>query len=89
MTEADIALFTTCLRFDLVYYSHFKCNLRHVRDHANIWRLVRTMWQHAAIRPTCQLEDIKTHYYWSQIAVNPTRIVPIGPALEAALDVPV
>ena len=88
MTEADIAMFTTCLRFDLVYYSHFKCNLRRLRDHANLWRLTRQMWQHPVVRETCDLAQIKVHYYWSQTNVNPTRIVPIGPQLEAELDAP-
>lgn len=88
MTEADIALFTTLLRFDLVYYAHFKCNVRRLRDHANLWRFTRRMYQHPGIRPTCHLEDIKTHYYWSQPTVNPTRIVPRGPALEAELCAP-
>jgi len=85
MTEADIALFTTCLRFDLVYYSHFKCNVKRLRDHANLWRFTRRMYAVPAIRATCALDEIKTHYYWSQDNVNPTRIVPVGPS-EYALD---
>ncbi|MBC7975059.1 MAG: glutathione S-transferase C-terminal domain-containing protein [Myxococcales bacterium] len=89
MTEADIALFTTLLRFDLVYYAHFKCNLKRLRDHENLWRFTRRMYQHPGIRPTCHLDDIKTHYYWSQPTVNPTRIVPLGPPLEVALEEPV
>jgi putative glutathione S-transferase len=88
MTEADIALFTTLLRFDLVYYAHFKCNVKRLRDHANLWRFTRRMYQHPGIRPTCRLDDIKTHYYWSQPTVNPTRIVPLGPALETELTAP-
>lgn len=87
-TEADVALFTTLLRFDLVYYAHFKCNLRRLRDHPNLWRFTRRMYQHPGIRQTCQLDDIKVHYYWSQPTVNPTRIVPIGPALEEDLAAP-
>jgi putative glutathione S-transferase len=85
MTEADIALFTTLLRFDLVYYAHFKCNVKRLRDHPNLWRFTRQMYQHPGIRPTCQLDEIKAHYYWSQTTVNPTRIVPLGPRLEAEL----
>jgi len=89
MTEADVALFTTCLRFDLVYYAHFKCNLRRLRDHPHLWRFTRRMWQHPGVRATCALDDIKTHYYWSQDNVNPTRIVPAGPAeYERDLDGP-
>ncbi|MFO0609426.1 MAG: glutathione S-transferase C-terminal domain-containing protein [Polyangiales bacterium] len=89
MTEADVALFTTCLRFDLVYYAHFKCNVRRLRDHPHLWRFTRRMWQHPGVRATCALDDIKTHYYWSQDHVNPTRIVPAGPAeYERDLDSP-
>lgn len=88
MTEADVALFTTLLRFDLVYYAHFKCNVKRLRDYPNLWRFTRRMYQHPVIRPTCHLEDIKVHYYWSQPTVNPTRIVPRGPALEAELGEP-
>lgn len=90
MTEADIALFTTCLRFDLVYYSHFKCNVKRLRDHANLWKFTRRMWSHPGVRSTCFLDEIKTHYYWSQDNVNPTRIVPVGPSeYEKDLDQPI
>lgn len=90
MTEADIALFTTSVRFDLVYYSHFKCNVRRLRDHANLWRFVRRMYQHPAIRPTVRLDEIRAHYYWSQPTVNPSRIIPLGPGEYAGdLDEPV
>jgi putative glutathione S-transferase len=88
MTEADVALFTTLVRFDLVYFSHFKCNVKRLRDHPNLWRFTRQMYQHPGIQPTCHLDDIKAHYYWSQPAVNPTRIVPLGPALEVELAAP-
>ena len=90
MTAADIALFTTCLRFDLVYHGHFKCNIKRLRDHVNLWRFTRRMWSHPGIRPTCFLDEIKTHYYWSHDNINPSRIVPLGPAdYEKALDTPV
>lgn len=89
LTEADIALFSTCLRFDLVYYAHFKCNLKRLRDHEHLWRFTRRMYQTPAIKQTCHLDHIKTHYYWSQENVNPTRIVPIGPGDYASeLDRP-
>lgn len=89
MTEADIAMFTTMLRFDLVYYSHFKTNERRLRDLPNLWRFTRRMYQHPKIKPTCHLDQIKVHYYWSQTTVNPSRIVPIGPDLEPELNSPV
>src|SRR6185295_17781036 len=73
LTEADVAMFTTCLRFDLVYYSHFKCNVRRMQDYANLWKFTRRMWSHPGVRSTCFLDEIKTHYYWSQDNVNPTR----------------
>ncbi len=82
LTEADIAMFTTLLRFDLVYYSHFKCNLKRLADHKNLYRFLRQVHAIPGITPTCHLDDIKTHYYWSQTTVNPTRIVPVGPHLE-------
>jgi len=86
MTEADVAMFTTCLRFDLVYYAHFKCNVRRMQDYPNLWGFVRDVYQTPAVKPTCNLEHIKVHYYWSQENVNPTRIVPLGPTLP--LDAP-
>jgi putative glutathione S-transferase len=89
MTVADVAMFTTLLRFDLVYFGHFKCNLRRLRDHPNLWRFTRQMYQHPGIRPTCHLDDIKVHYYWSQPTVNPTRIIPLGPPLEDELAAPI
>jgi glutathionyl-hydroquinone reductase len=90
LTAADIALFTTCLRFDLVYYSHFKCNQKRLRDHANLWKFTRRMWSHPGVRSTCFLDEIKTHYYWSQDNVNPTRIVPVGPSeYEKDLEAPI
>jgi glutathionyl-hydroquinone reductase len=88
LTEADIALFTTLLRFDLVYHGHFKLNLRRLRDHVHLWRFTRRMYQHPGITPTCRLDEIKTHYYWSQKQVNPRRIVPIGPDLAPELAAP-
>ncbi len=85
-TEADVALFTTLLRFDVVYYSHFKCNVRRLQDYPNLWGFVRDVYQMPAVRRTCRLDHIKTHYYWSQTTVNPHRIVPVGPTLD--LDAP-
>jgi putative glutathione S-transferase len=90
MTEADVALFTTCLRFDLVYYSHFKCNVKRLRDHDGVWSFTRRMYRDPQVRSTCFLDEIKTHYYFSQDNVNPTRIVPVGPLeYEHYLNVPV
>lgn len=86
LTEADVALFTTLLRFDLVYYAHFKCNVRRLQDYPNLWGFTRDVYQIPAVHRTCRLDHIKTHYYWSQTTVNPHRIVPVGPTLD--LDSP-
>lgn len=86
LTEADVAMFTTSLRFDLVYYAHFKCNVRRIQDYPNVWGFVRDVYQRPGVKATCRLDEIKVHYYVSQTTVNPSRIVPLGPALD--LDAP-
>lgn len=82
LTEADWRLFTTLIRFDSVYYSHFKCNLRRITDYSNLWNYLRELYQVPGIADTVSIEQIKRHYYGSQRHVNPTGIVPIGPALD-------
>ncbi|MBS2017068.1 MAG: glutathione S-transferase family protein [Deltaproteobacteria bacterium] len=82
LTEADVAFFTTSLRFDLVYYAHFKCNVRRLADYPNVWGFVRELYQMPEIRKTCRLDHIKQHYYWSQTNVNPHRLVPLGPTID-------
>jgi putative glutathione S-transferase len=82
LTEADICMFTTLFRFDAVYYGHFKCNLRRIVDYPNLWGYLRDLYQHPAIKATCNLEQIKQHYYRSHPKVNPTRIVPKGPIID-------
>jgi glutathionyl-hydroquinone reductase len=79
MTEADICLFTTLLRFDPVYYVHFKCNLRHIWDYPYMWNYLKDLYQHPGIKQTCNLEHIKRHYYMSHPHINPSGIVPKGP----------
>ncbi|MEO8465113.1 MAG: glutathione S-transferase family protein [Gammaproteobacteria bacterium] len=82
LTEADVRLFTTLIRFDPVYHGHFKCNLRRVVDYPNIWGYVREIYQLPGIGSTVHIDFIKRHYYGSHPNVNPTRIVPIGPKLD-------
>lgn len=82
LTEADICLFTTLLRFDPVYYVHFKCNLRRIVDYPNLWGYLRDIYQYPGVKATCNLEHIKLHYYKSHPKVNPTRIVPKGPLID-------
>ena len=86
MTEADIRLFTTLVRFDAVYFGHFKCNQRRIADYPNLSNYVRDMYQVPEIRETVNFEHIKSHYYHSHETVNPTRIIPKGPELD--LDAP-
>lgn len=88
ITEADVALFTTLVRFDLVYHAHFKCNVRRIADYANLSGYLRDIYQMPEVKKTCHLDHIKVHYYWSQTTVNPHRIVPLGPHLSAQLEAP-
>ncbi len=82
ITEADWRLFTTLIRFDAVYYSHFKCNLRRIADYPNLSNYLRELYQHPGIKETTDIEQIKQHYYYSHATINPTRIVPKGPTLH-------
>jgi len=82
ITEADWRLFTTLVRFDAVYYSHFKCNLRRIADYANLSNYLRELYQWPGVRHTVSFDHIKTHYYASHRSINPTGIVPRGPALD-------
>jgi len=81
LTEADIRLFVTIIRFDPVYVGHFKCNIRTIRNgypNIHLW-LRRLYWQNDAFQSTTNFDHIKTHYYWSHPHINPSRIVPFGP----------
>jgi putative glutathione S-transferase len=82
LTEADWRAFTTLVRFDPVYYSHFKCNLRRLTDYPNLWAYTRDLYQHPGVAETVDFDHIKRHYYGSQRRVNPTGIVPRGPILD-------
>lgn len=82
LTEADWRLFTTLVRFDAVYYGHFKCNIRQLADYPNISHYLRGLLAVPGVRETVHIDHIKTHYYWSHTRINPTRIVPVGPELD-------
>jgi glutathionyl-hydroquinone reductase len=82
ITEADWRLFPTLVRFDAVYFSHFKCNLRRVADYPNLWNYLRDLYQVPGVAATVSMDHIKRHYYGSQLKVNPTGIVPIGPLID-------
>ena len=82
ITEADWRLFPTLVRFDLVYYGHFKCNLRRIADYPNLSGYLRELYQWPGIAETCDLGKIKAGYYTNQVRINPTGIVPVGPELH-------
>lgn len=82
ITEADWRLFTTLVRFDAVYVGHFKCNIRRIADYPNLSHYLKALYEVPGIKETVDLDHIKTHYYWSHITINPTRVVPVGPDLE-------
>ena len=82
LTEADIRLFPTLIRFDAVYYSHFKCNLRRIEEYPNLSNYLRDIYQTSGIGETVKLDHIKKNYYGNMVKVNPTRVVPIGPILD-------
>lgn len=86
LTEADWRLFTTLVRFDAVYVGHFKCNLKRIADYPNLSGYLRELYQYSDIKATVNMEHIKSHYYYSHDMINPTRVVPKGPALD--LDAP-
>jgi glutathionyl-hydroquinone reductase len=82
ITEADWRLFTTLVRFDAVYNGHFKCNLRRIVDYPNLWNYTRELYQVPGVAETVNLTQIKRHYYSSHGTINPTRIIPKGPAID-------
>jgi glutathionyl-hydroquinone reductase len=81
-TEADVRLFTTLVRFDAVYYSHFKCNLRRLVDYPHLWRWTRRVYALPGVAGTVDMKEIKAHYYRSMKQLNPSQIVPKGPLLD-------
>jgi putative glutathione S-transferase len=88
ITEADVRLFTTLVRFDSVYYSHFKCNLRRLIDYPNLWGYSRDLYSRTGFGDTVNFDHIKRHYYMTHEQLNPTRIVPKGPAIDWSLGYP-
>ena len=82
LTEADWRLFTTLVRFDCVYFGHFKCNLRRITDYPCLSNYLRELYQIPGIAELCNFRHIKEHYYRSHESINPTRIVPKGPAMD-------
>jgi glutathionyl-hydroquinone reductase len=82
VVEADWRLFCTLIRFDVVYYGHFKCNVRRIIDYPDLQGYLMDLYQQPGIAETVNFDHIKRHYYMTHPQINPTRIVPIGPALD-------
>jgi putative glutathione S-transferase len=82
LTEADIRLFTTLVRFDAVYYGHFKCNLLRLVDYPNLWNYARDLYSRPGFGETVNFDHIKRHYYMTHRNINPTGIVPKGPRVN-------
>ncbi|HEY4284340.1 MAG TPA: glutathione S-transferase family protein [Chthoniobacterales bacterium] len=85
IVETDWRLFCTLVRFDAVYYSHFKCNIRRVLDYPNLQGYLMDLYQQHGISETVNFDHIKRHYYITHNQINPTGIVPLGPALDLTL----
>jgi putative glutathione S-transferase len=81
-TEADWRLFPTFVRFDSVYYQHFKCNIRRLVDYPNLWAYTRDLYQLPQIAETVDMTQIKRHYFTTHDMINPSRIIPSGPELD-------
>ncbi|MGO4936552.1 glutathione S-transferase family protein [Fundicoccus sp. Sow4_H7] len=86
ITEADWRLFTTLVRFDPVYFGHFKCNKKQIVDYPNLWRYTRELYHYPGVKETVNFDHIQTHYYASHSTINPNGIVPKGPEIDWSLD---
>lgn len=82
LTEADIRLFTTLVRFDAVYFGHFKCNLKPLTAYPNLWAYTKRIYQLPGMAQTVNFDHIKRHYYGSHKTINPTGVIPLGPPLD-------
>ena len=82
LTEADIRLFTTLVRFDAVYFGHFKCNLKPLTAYPKLWAYTKRIYQLPGMAQTVNFDHIKRHYYGSHKTINPTGVIPMGPTLD-------
>jgi len=82
LTEIDVFLYVTLIRFDAVYFGHFKTNRSRIEDDAVLQAYLERLWAIPAFRNTTQLSEIKAHYYGSHRSINPSGIVPVGPRLK-------
>ena len=82
LSEADWRLFTTLIRFDVVYYSHFKANKKRIEEYFNLSNYVRELYQYEGVSETVDFDQIKKHYYYSHETINPSRVIPVGPLVD-------
>ena len=82
LTEADVCMFTTLIRFDHVYHTHFKCNVKAIHEYDNLWPYLRDLYQTPGVAETVNLDHIKEHYYTTHPDVNPRRLIARGPDLD-------
>jgi putative glutathione S-transferase len=82
IVETDWRLFVTLVRFDVVYHGHFKCNIRRIVDYPNLFGYLKDLYQYEGISDTVNFDHIKRHYYMTHDEINPSRIVPLGPAQD-------
>jgi len=82
LTEADICMFTTLVRFDQVYHTHFMCNRQFIHQYDNLWPYLRDLYQTPGVAGTVEMDHIKEHYYTTHPDVTPTRIIAVGPDLD-------
>ena len=82
LTEADWRLFTTLVRFDAVYFGHFKTNKQRIVDYPAMWNYLLELYQYPGVKETVVMDQIKTHYYASHKTINPTQVVPKGPDID-------
>lgn len=88
LTEADVAMFTTLIRFDDVYHTHFKCNHKKIREYPALWNYLKELYQLPGVAETVNMEHIREHYYTTHTDINPKQIVAVGPShdFEASHD---
>jgi len=86
LSLADIRLFVTLIRFDAVYFNHFKTNRQHIYEYTNLWNFVKLLYNNKQIKPTVKFDEIKDHYFKTHPSINPSGIVPVGPNIEKLLS---
>ncbi len=82
LVETDYRLFCTLVRFDAVYFGHFKCNKKQIRDYPALQAFLEALYTSPGVKETVNMDHIKRHYYFTHNDINPTQIVPLGPELD-------